>query len=731
MAELIYEDVFYNSYQIDGEGNLNEIIADIDLLKLEPYLNIAREKIENYTEIKPESTLIEAYGGKMDYQSENNITKKYNSIEQLLEDIKRRQEILVSGLSSKLAYLDLKPRYSIISERVSKTGLGYISYKTTRSDEIFNQVLINKEIPYYDNIDERIAPEAGTFFNVTMKPKGFTSNFEVNEESKQHVVVLFRWNDNPTEITKDVKSVIVGDFINNDFAKKIGKRDDGKNESPSLSSTSDVVEDTTDLINLGRINYYLLYDMKSEKFYLTLRGTNFGNRTDDVGDYLSSGLSNITLDLQIAIDKVINIYDTTTLPTEERTILLHNLRNYLASIVYNLLKELKTIITYKIIEEEEQFNTCIDYIIHIIFGTEFKKKFYAFIEHLIVLSKDVSLEELTTMINTFSQLLLDKIFLNHFFASYMTIVSKRKKQTIRSISKLIHLCISKNYLEFTKIYSCYIVNQAIHIIRFFGRKDDDLIICGHSLGGGLTQFLCSLYNKRGYTFNPIGGKILRDDITLNLDKPIEEFISPLKIQTKSGRILPFILKKFAHLATSYLINSATLGLKITFPSFNLSYIELSSDVSNIVVSQDIIHKILLSYDNNQHFGNLYMCSIEKYLDFYTQSYLFNTNLVQFSNITMFHSIDGLLILLNKILNNKKYRIKYVNPAILQFTKVIAKNNKEYCSYRENFIYYSNDITNLSEYAIGHTDAASSRDELSIKYYKKYLKYKQKYLNLKK
>lgn len=33
MAELIYDDVFYNSYEIDGEGNINEISVYVDLDK--------------------------------------------------------------------------------------------------------------------------------------------------------------------------------------------------------------------------------------------------------------------------------------------------------------------------------------------------------------------------------------------------------------------------------------------------------------------------------------------------------------------------------------------------------------------------------------------------------------------------------------------------------------------------------------------------------------------------
>lgn len=129
MAEMIYNDIFYNSYEVDGEGNLNELITNLELSALEPYLNLLINKIETPNDSIPKGTLVEVYGGKRELQSENNISQKYDSIEELITKPEQQQEILVSVLLAKIAYLDLTPRYSIVSNRISKTGLGYLSYK--------------------------------------------------------------------------------------------------------------------------------------------------------------------------------------------------------------------------------------------------------------------------------------------------------------------------------------------------------------------------------------------------------------------------------------------------------------------------------------------------------------------------------------------------------------------------------------------------------------------------
>lgn len=465
--------------------------------------------------------------------------------------------------------------------------------------------------------------------------------------------------------------------------------------------------------------------MKSEKFYLSLRGTNFGNRTDDVGEFLSSGMSNIILDLQIAIDKIRQIYHQTTLTGIELNNLLVKLRDYLEYIIYNLLNDVKSLITNKLLSDYGDYNTVIDYVIHIMFGSSFKNTLDKFIEQIIANPSEILGENLNDILFMFIKNLLDKIFISKSFRELIPVLTDEKiREKILPISKLLHLCITKNYLHVTKEYSYNVVSHAKHIITYLRFNPDDLIICGHSLGGGLTQYLCKLYNVSGYTFNPIGGRILSDDITLNFERPITITIPSLKNTTAeetTWTITGYVRTKTAKFLLSYFIDSVNSALELTFPGFVLTKIDLPLHIYNIVVSQDIIHKVLLSYDYNQHIGQLYICSIEKYLDFYAQSYIFNDKQLQISNITMFHSIDGLLILLNKIINKNGQKIRYVDNSIIDYHQVVFTNNYEYCSYRDNFIYFPNDIKK---------SGFVEKDALEKKYYDKYLKYKNKYLALK-
>jgi len=730
MAELIYNDIFYNFYEIDGEGNINEIITYLDIDKLEPYLNINVNKIVSPIENKPKNTLVEVYGGKRELHLVNNISQKYNSIEELIAKPEQPQEILVSVLLAKIAYLDLTPRYSIVSNKLSKTGLGYLSYKKTSDDKIYNDVKIYKNIPYFKNIEERLAPEEKDFFKLKTKQQFPTTKFILDEESKQHQVILFRWNDNPTDITNNINSTIIGDYIINDFNGKIAKLDNDTKETkqpakpPAKISTE--TESDTVIINLGRINYYLSYDMKSEKFYLSLRGTNFGNRTDGVGEYLSSGMSNIILDLQIAIDKIRKIYNQSTLKGLELIKLLYSSRDYLNYVIFNLLNDAKSLITNKLFTEYGNNNTIIDIIIHIMFGTSFKNSLDKFIEQIIAIPRTINFLVFNQILIKFVKELIKNPYIKSFFFKLFGISDAIIEVKILPISKLLHLCITQNYLQVTKKYSKDVVVQAKHIITILGFKSDDLIICGHSLGGGLTQYLCKIHSVKGYTFNPIGGRILAKNITLNFEGPFSISIPALKdtADEKISWSISGLLKTRTLNIVSYFFSSIVSAFELTFPRIVFSRIDLPLplDIYNIVVSQDIIHKVLLSHDYNQHIGELYMCSIEKYLDFYTQSYKFNNESLQKSNITMFHGIDGLLILLNKIINNNRQKIKYVNDDIIDFSEVTASNNAEYCSYRDNFIYFPNNIKKIEAVEV---------DALEKKYYRKYLKYKNKYLALKK
>jgi hypothetical protein len=744
MFELIYEDIFYNSYEIDGEGNIDEIVTNLNMDMVLPYLNNPEYKMENIKNDKnPQSSLIKMRGGKHELQTEHNISQKYNSIDHLIKEKERQQEILVSVLSSKLAYLDLKPRYSIIRDGLSKTGLGYLSYKNSTGDTntIYNKVDIYNTIPYYEKIEERIAPEAGKFFKIKEKQEFGSTRRILDKESMQHIVVIFKWNDDPTDLTTYTRSTIISDFIKNDFRMKIGRKNITEPlASVSVSESTERTEATdteASLVNLGRINYYLLYDMKSDKFYLTLRGTNFGNRSDDVGNYLSSGISNIMLDLQIAIDKVIEMYDRST---GDRRDLINKLRDYLMYIVYNLLIDLKTLITNKIFKDYGNFDTLVDIIIHVLFSEPFNKHFHTFIDFLIAIPRETEfrLDALTGMIREITNQFIDKIYFFPYIQKLVPILTKDKiEEYINSISKMLHLCITKKYLHFTKDHSKKVVDQAKHIVTRFGHNADNLIICGHSLGGGLTQYLCNLNNLRGYTFNSIGGKILREDVILNFESEFKVSIPEIVIKPDTFSWAGVALK-VAKLFNPTVVSSITTAFSIIFTRLIFNKIELPNDISNIVISQDVIHKVLLSCDNEQHIGELYMCSIRKYLDFYTKTHLFSTEPIQFSNITMFHGIDGLLILLNKIINDNGEKIKYLNSPIITYNSCSEISDIEYCDYRENYIYYSNDIvsfTKRTEVAEVEGVAAAGRgsyrtgSESSKKYYKKYLKYKNKYLML--
>jgi hypothetical protein len=772
MADMIYNDVFLYDYELDGQGNIYQTKTNINFHDLKSVLNIEKNEMnkpkltEKYdTEKIYSSDGIIVSGGSLIEQNINDVSKKYNSIEQIIAPTINKKKILTSVLASKLAYLDLMPRYRIKNNKIVKildVKNGFLQVNI--GDQIFNRPDIFNCIPYYNPNEERLP---STFFVLNTIQKNMGSMERIKDpKNTVHCVLILQWNDEPSLTDSVSEPLIVDSYYVNDFYKcstRLNKK------TTRFDDLSDVKEkDVVKNFNLGRINYYLIYDMNTDKFYLTLRGTNFGNADKKIYEnVLSSSLTNIFLDLQIPLEKVRKIYHSQT--TESNHDLLSKLGNYLFYVFYKLFESLKCIINIKpTLYFLGLDNTVVDILIYCLFGLS-QQTIKLALEQIIAYPVDVEENQIFQMLKSLAKTILDTVR-SYTFGTFLLskIIDEEKlfNNYIPNITKTLHLFITKNYLQATKSYSQHVLTQTKHFLTTLNYDpEEDLIICGHSLGGGLMQYLCSLYNNEGYGYNPIGGKIMIDEINLffDIEKQINvEINSPIRIvenistdlvsgDTKTGymhNLLWGTVKHVFNVGKFVVDKTKIFDLKVfslMFPTITLEGEHLYSNVKNLVVSQDIVHKIPLSSDYNHHVGNLYICSIEKYNNLYVESYFFKTEINQLANGTMFHGINGFLVFLNKIMNENNYRDKHINQRILNI-RLCANINEQ---YSKNFLYFPTDIKELDVHHVPDVSLDMSRgkdspespeesgadehkgfDTKYTNYKSKYLKYKNKYLLIK-
>ena len=765
LSNMLYDDLFKDDYLLDGVGNIYAIktnFSQIDLLKYLKETPLVHDLVHDLPKLHNDTPQIPVYGGEPKKKSNNNISCKYNDIDTI--ENPEKMKVLISALCAKSAYVKLIPYYvtdknNLVNNR--EKGAGWLQSKVIVQTK--NEVKIYG-LDIYSELPER---KWEIILGYNPKPsKPFFSSLE-------HTVVIYKWDDNPRLLrTIDSKIINVSDGLSDAFKKKflqVGSSTSSDfSPSPSVEATN-----PTSAHNIGRIQYYLLYDMITKEFYLTFRGTNFGGADEDVGP-ISSSLSNILLDIQIPLHKIRKIITDAERTEFNRFTNINELImhfealeqmnsikkkinqsvDYLLLIIYNLLNDIKDVNNEKPHIGIELSNPMINYIISVIFKVEevlnlLKKLLIIFI---MIPPELATIDNFTKYINDFFEGVRKKLFETPLIGGYF---KTKYDEIIRSdpnfflskiciISQYFTLCLGTDYIDNTLAYSTEVYREARVIIGGLKPTNPHINICGHSLGGGLAQYICANHeNTCGYTFNPVGGKILCESVILNMGKEVNIEIpaldKPISDSYMSKSALVAVCFKI--MATvSKTIDAIYTAMQNTFIGLTLKPPPPYENVKNFVVSQDVVHRVILSSDYNFHIGQLFLCSTAKDLNEYCESYFFDSsgNTQLQNNITMFHGMDGIFLLLNKIFHKSAVEIPYINPLLLCYS---FKEGREpdYCN---NFICY--DMENNSDCDTEPADGAGSDDGAepaggagsagggitSLTYKDKYLKYKTKYLKLK-
>jgi hypothetical protein len=534
----------------------------------------------------------------------------------------------------------------------------------------------------------------------------------------------------------------------------------------------------THMQNMGRLRYYLMYDRKSAKFILSIRGT----------DSTKSAVSNSGINVQLVINAVRHHYKQKRTNSEnENEKLLQQIYLYLTNIISNFIKDSscvsdifnKHIKLDLIVQKAESFinQSMPTYlkprliskikllcetskIINILNGFIYSKDAYiciCSIYKIIVTENNILCSDI---INIFDKLLeLFSIYLSSIIANingiisninwlimiiptaqYLTTISieyikkifdfdtgeiniqkiiyallqNKCSDKIKIFSELLTMYINNNYLDNSLKYSKAIVEICYLIIKSVQRNPvTDLIITGHSLAGGITQYLSASYTNLGITFNSIGAQILIKELdfcentepiynnieyTKNLFNKYLTNLLKISLENKYETQIVDFKHKLVDPSdiTSLLINKlfmliCNFFLPIANKSYDMSIFTKYSNkpnynVINLVVTQDLVHQIKFStFYENIHIGDLFVLSeisndicISSFREMETQyilSYDYKSNitseensnpisnidyvnaselLIEFrnyaTNLTTFHSIIGLLLYLIRILS---------------------------------------------------------------------------------
>ena len=622
--------------------------------------------------------------------------------------------------------------------------------------------------------------------------------------------------------------------------------------------------------NIGKIRYYLIYDMNIEKFILAIRGTDFGGNAfiDNFGINTQFGLYNIRRYYKD------NYTDKLPKNEEEEKCILNDIYNFVFQLIIDAVYELQ--LTMPVLKETLNFpeislpgmkvipklilgvsygffNTLAsfitgqaetvaspmkdtpiasglssweknigtlsisDIIIHIIYSEPIRPEIEKLIYTLTTVDSNISTIELQGIIHNIMKDIVKKLYpkkspaeivriYNLVLANYDNIetlvnatdntIADRYKlpftsaddetgQTLTNIGPLVTILISSfiggpvtfiktiikivnkmidifvkytknDYLINTIKYSNVILTFCKTILLKCGKDiNRDLIITGHSLGGGLTQIVSSINNIQGYGFNPVGGKsavsrfnrinsdiLFKHNINPSLVARLASWLTDTFIQNISQTIRSLTL--FTNYETNQLyssINYARYIERLINFNNNGNSIIFEDKVKNIIISQDFIHKIKLNSDFAKlHIGNVYIASEEIFKNFYMQSYPVELNnsgtqkerfSSQPENITKFHGMENLSLLLFKIFNSRDICMDDINSDIYNINKRPRTNDPNL--YITDSTKYAPDIpknidTNL--FIVGDQILGGGNKSSNDKYYKKYLKYKGKYLALK-
>lgn len=643
---------------------------------------------------------------------------------------------------------------------------------TTVNNRIFLICAIASKIAYDENIIPRyISKQLNNIEYVMIKNTNTTKNnynlYNTNIlNDNDDLIILLKWDDSDLpEHTVNFCSII------EDLYKLLN----GNQNVVKFVYNKDILK-ISHMQNMGRLRYYLMYDRNSEKFILSIRGT----------DPTKSVVSNCGINVQLVINAVRHHYKQKKYDCEiENEKLLQRIYLYLTNILSNFLKDSsfvsdifnKHIKLDLIVQKAETFinQSMPTYlkpiliskikllcetskIINILNGFIYSKDAYVCIcsiYKIIVTENNILCSDI---IKIFDKLLeLFSIYLSSIItnineiikninwlimiiptAQYLTaitteyikkifdfdtseintqkiiyvIMQNKCSDKITQFAELLAMYINNNYLDNSLKYSKTIIEICYLIIKSVQRNPvTDLIITGHSLGGGITQYLSACYSNLGITFNPIGAKILIKELDFYITtEPIYNNIeytknllnkyltNLLKISLENKyetQILDFKNKLVDNSdITTILINYlftqiCDFFLPIIKKSYDVSvftkYVDDAKyNVINLVVTQDLVHQIKFSsFCENIHIGDLFVLSetsnnicISSFREMETQyilSYEYKSNitsdenqvlnvdyinaselLIEFrnyaTNLTSFHSIIGLLLFLTRILS---------------------------------------------------------------------------------
>ena len=303
------------------------------------------------------------------------------------------------------------------------------------------------------------------------------------------------------------------------------------------------------------------------------------------------------------------------------------------------------------------------------------------------------------------------------------------QETINNIVDIITKYIKHNYLHDSLIYSDNIIANCKRLIHYLGKKpNEDLYITGHSLGGGMTQYLSATHDNFGIAFNPVGTKIAISALNLTeSDTCIIQYNDSFMAQfarSIADKILPLLVTNYTvqksdlHIFETYSSTMPSIDttltelirdtIEVTMPEISIdSFKEGEYKCMNLVVTQDLIHRIKFTTDINKiHNGNLYVLSLHDNINKYISSYYYKssldlesdfvksmmsnvlmkpynksllyTQIIQefkhvSNNVIMFHGMNGMLLFIIKILYGL-IDLTNINNNLNSYSTIIDNNS---------------------------------------------------------
>jgi hypothetical protein len=602
------------------------------------------------------------YGGNTDINS----LQMYTDIDKLDRD--EVPNVLHCAISAKLAYLNIIPIFNNDGENIT------INEDYTRGLQLFNFNIYNNPEEETLVLFKWSEDSPSKLGNITSEIINKCREVGIHDIIKKaQEILLFKQralpsqSSQPKAVARPPGRLKADSFVSFGTALQSATPDSRRDPSQDPSRDPRRGEILKETKNTATIQYYLMYSKNIKKYILAIRGTYTDDKTiatnnwgtnvqlglfslrkkyisilqqnadniplqlDIMADFLHRLLYSSIKDLGYVIPELLNC-PTIKIPVigdtkisdksilELALIMINNIR------VKNIIKELfKKLITYGIdrngIDKTITFDMAYEYFECI------NNEMYNSLDEIIPrIIRDIIPH--TKMARLGYERVINFIC-NKIKSIYRNKNVSDEKKT--SIYQILYNYIFKDYLLNACRYSnsvylnCKTFINVIHGDSIETKNKyfmDNFIITGHSLAGGITQFLSRKYDNKCYAFNPVGTNII---------KPDDYMVNTLYIDIETGTIM-----------------------------FDTNEYKSKKNLFNFVIHFDIVHKIRLSDNYSEiHNSDIYLVSLEKYLPQFKDSYLLldenypvekKSELLklQLSNITRSHSMDGILLLLFKI-----------------------------------------------------------------------------------